>query len=194
MNTPGGWLWSVAKHMCSRRACDGIVEPLLADLQREWWAARTARERALVRWRGTTAFWQAVALSALSETWRRVRSLPAAINAERALVAVYVVLIAAVALFSVEWIETGRVTARGGLSMAANYLAMAPQMVWFVMYRRLKHQRTRVPLAGAMLATSVLIYWVVPNSPPQSPVFTVVAIGLTPALIRFEAWTRRRAS
>lgn len=66
---PGRALHRVAVALCSPAFCQRVVEPLLADLQHEWWAAEGFLRCARILVSGYGAFWRTFAFHAL-RAWR----------------------------------------------------------------------------------------------------------------------------
>ena len=65
MKRPGRWLRAAASRICAPRTMERVVDPIVADLQREYGeAARAGRSwrAAWIRFSGYSAFWKAVSL------------------------------------------------------------------------------------------------------------------------------------
>ena len=62
-NLPGRWLLAIGRLLFDGSVYDAAVVPAVADMQAEWIAAATGRERLLARWRGFLAFVSLVVIS-----------------------------------------------------------------------------------------------------------------------------------
>ena len=81
MTQPGRWLRSAASRICAPRTMERVVDPIVADLQREYEAAvRAGRawRAAWIRISGSFAFWKAVGLHTLQSGPRSIASAIAA--------------------------------------------------------------------------------------------------------------------
>ena len=73
---PGHLLHRIAKRSCSTTTCERVIEPLIADLQREWLSADRPARRAIARIRGYASFWQTMLVCGLRATPRALTAWP----------------------------------------------------------------------------------------------------------------------
>jgi hypothetical protein len=108
---PGALLHRIATRYCSPTTCERVIEPLIADFQREWLSADRPASRAIARIRGYTSFWQTLLLCGARATPQilTTRPVPFAI---RGLIAVAFPL---AVVFGVGWFRTGRISWSEGI-------------------------------------------------------------------------------
>ena len=180
---PGSLLHRVATRYCSAATCERVIEPLIADLQREWLSADRPAQRAVARVRGYASFWQTLVLCGVQATPQMLTTWPLPMAMRTVMMAVF----CAVVVFAVGWFKTGGISWRQGIR--------EPGLVGFWMgafwpmwsqWRR-KPADTRPHLAVVMsapiLVASVLC-WIYPTRMLQVVVMSLTFFFLEPLFAR----------
>jgi hypothetical protein len=108
---PGDLLHRIAKRSCSATTCERVIEPLIADLQREWLSADRPARRAVARIRSYAFFWQTLLLCGARATPQLLATWPLPI----ALRTMVLVALCIAVVLGVGWFETGGISWRQGL-------------------------------------------------------------------------------
>lgn len=181
---PGTLLHRVATRYCSPTTCERVIEPLIADLQREWLAADSYTWRAAARLHGYAAFWQALFWCGPSP--RALR------QSGRFLV---IVPVFAGLAYGLSWLETGRIVS---WSDAWRSPALMPSWLggfwpmWSHWRRKPADKRPRLAaLMFLWILVTAVICWFYPTRIDQVIVLSVTYFLMEPLIARVIARSRR---
>ena len=167
---PGDFLHRIAKRSCSETTCERVIEPLIADLQREWLSADRPARRAVARIRGYASFWQTLLLCGARAIPGMLVTRPLPIPIRAVLLIGYCVSF----VLAMGWFRTGRISLSEGLkdpNIVPFWLGLLWPMVWESPLRRTGARR-RLPSLMLALALVVLC-WFYPSRIDQIVIMSV---------------------
>lgn len=152
------WLHRCASCCCSASTREQIVEPFLADFERQWEDHARPPFRALLR--AYCAFWQMMAICALRASLRWLVEAPSRFTFERIFVATYGVAIVLVIVYGFAWVRTGVLDATAGLIAIRKLIAMfGPGLLLAQSWRRAHRLRSRLLVLATFVAAIGAGYW-----------------------------------
>jgi len=187
---PGDFLHRIAKRSCSVTTCERVIEPLIADLQREWLSADRPAKRALARIRGYASFWQTLLLCGARATPRMLATWPLPIPMRTAVMVAFCVAV----VIGVGWFKTGEISLREGIR-EPNLVPFWLGAFWpmWSQWRR-KPSDTRPHLAvvmGVPILVASVLCWIYPTRIVQVVVMSVTFFLLEPLFARVMTRTQR---
>ena len=166
---PGDFLHRIAKQSCSPTTCERVIEPLIADLQREWLSADRPARRAIARIRGYASFWQTLLLCGARATPQMLATWPLPIPMRTAVMVAFSVAV----VIGVGWFKTGGISWRVGIrepNLVPFWLGLFwPMSDW---WRRLAGARRLLPVVAFAFVLAVLC-WLYPTRIDQIAIMSV---------------------
>ena len=145
---PGDFLHRIARWSCSATTCERVIEPLLADLQREWLSADRPARRAIARITGYVSFWQTLIVCGARATPQMLTTRPFPI----AMRTVFLMAFCGVVVSAVGWLHTGRFSWSEGIE------TLDPVMFWLTLLCvMLSHWRSRSSNSRPHFATVMFV-------------------------------------
>jgi len=187
---PGSLLHRVATRYCSAATCERVIEPLIADLQREWLSADRPAQRAVARVRGYASFWQTLLLCGARATPQMLTTWPLPIAIRTVVTVAYCVAV----VIGVGWFKTGGISWREGIR-EPNLVPFWLGAVWpaWSMWRRKPVDKR--PHLAVVLCVPILIAaglcWFYPTRIDQVVVMSVTFFLLEPLFARITTRTQR---
>jgi hypothetical protein len=173
---PGDFLHRIAKRSCSTTTCERVIEPLIADLQREWLSAGRPARRAVARIRGYASFWQTLLLCSARATPRMLATWPLPIAMRTAVMVAFCVAV----VIGVGWFKTGGISWREGIR-EPNLVGFWLGLFWpmFYWWPRPAGAR-RLLLVVAFGFELAILYWLYPTRIDQ-----IVIMSVTYAVVAY---------
>ena len=170
---PGDFLHRIARWSCSTTTCERVIEPLLADLQREWLSADRPARRAMARIGGYASFWQTLLVCGARATPQMLTTRPFPI----AMRTVFLMAFCGVAVFAAGWFRTGRLSWSEGIS-TPDLVPFWLGLLWPMLSRwGTRPSSSRPHYATVMLVQilgAALLCWFYPTR-----IYQVVSMSLT---------------
>lgn len=187
---PGTLLHRVATRYCSPTTCERVIEPLIADLQREWLSADRPAQRVMARIRGYASFWQTFFLCGARATPRILTTRPLPIAVRTIILIAYCVAF----VFGVGWFRTGRISWTESVKtpdLVPFWLVLSWSM-WSEWRRKPVGERPHPAIVMVVpILFAAVLCWFYPTQIDQVIIMSLVFLLIEPLMARSMARSQR---
>jgi hypothetical protein len=191
---PGDLLHRIATRSCSTTTCERVIEPLIADLQREWLAADSKTGRAAARLHGYGAFWQALFRCGLAAAEQILTTRPSSHRLRQAGRFLVIVPVFVMTAYTIGWMETGHIVSWSNAwkspALMPFWLGYWP--LWSQWRRKPADNRPHLAIVMCVpILITATLCWFYPTRTGDVILLSVLYFSMEPLIARVIARTQR---